>query len=75
PPADVSVRPPSVKSLPDDLSGDEKDLMLSLKSSSIDIEQLSELTALPLNTLHGLLLGLELRGLIRQLPGQQYVRL
>ncbi len=75
PPAALSVRPPSVKSLPDDLSGAEKDLMLSLKSSSIDIEQLSEVTALPLNTLHGLLLGLELRGLIRQLPGQQYVRL
>jgi DNA-binding IclR family transcriptional regulator len=37
-------------------------------------QQLSEVTALPLNTLHGLLLGLELRGLIRQLPGQQYVR-
>ncbi|MCI5226744.1 MAG: hypothetical protein D3918_08790 [Candidatus Electrothrix sp. AX2] len=26
------------------------------------------------STLHPLLLGLELRGLIQQLPGQQYVR-
>ncbi|MCW5212905.1 DNA-processing protein DprA [Desulfobulbus sp. TB] len=60
--------------LPDDLSVAEKDLMAAMKSTSIDIEQLSEITALPLNTLHPLLLGLELRGLIQQLPGQQYVR-
>ncbi|CAK8719546.1 DNA protecting protein DprA [Candidatus Electrothrix laxa] len=64
----------NVTSLPNDLSAAEKDLMSAIKSTSIDIEQLSEVTALPLNTLHGLLLGLELRGLIRQLPGQQYIR-
>lgn len=61
--------------LPDDLSVDEKKLISCLQESSTDIEQLSEQTALPLSTLHGVLLGLELRGLIRQLPGQQYVRL
>ncbi|WP_339136938.1 MAG: DNA-processing protein DprA [Candidatus Electrothrix sp. GW3-4] len=60
--------------LPDDLSEEERALMSAMKGGSIDIEQLSELSALPLNTLHVLLLGLELRGLIRQLPGQQYVR-
>ncbi|MCI5128064.1 MAG: DNA-protecting protein DprA, partial [Candidatus Electrothrix sp. AUS3] len=65
---------PVTSALPDDLSVAEKDLMAAMKSTSIDIEQLSEITALPLNTLHPLLLGLELRGLIQQLPGQQYVR-
>ena len=65
---------PVTPALPDDLSVAEKDLMAAMKSTSIDIEQLSEITALPLNTLHPLLLGLELRGLIQQLPGQQYVR-
>ncbi len=70
-----SVAPRNLNPLPDDLSEAEKDLMMSIKDTSIDIEQLSEISDLPLNTLHGLLLGLELRGLIRQLPGQQYVRL
>ncbi|MGB5684370.1 MAG: DNA-processing protein DprA [Candidatus Electrothrix sp.] len=60
--------------LPDDLSAAEKDLLLVINNTSIDIEQLSEVTALPINALHGLLLGLELRGLIQQLPGQQYIR-
>jgi len=69
-----SVAPRNLNPLPDDLSAAEKDLMLVIKNTSIDIEQLSEISDFPLNTLHGLLLGLELRGLIRQLPGQQYVR-
>jgi DNA processing protein len=69
-----SAAPRTLTPLPDDLSAAEKELIQNIKTTSIDIEQLSEVTALPLNTLHGLLLGLELRGLIRQLPGQQYVR-
>ena len=73
-PAASSAVSRNVTPLPDDLSAAEKDLLLVIKSTSIDIEQLSEVTALPLNTLHGLLLGLELRGLIQQLPGQQYIR-
>lgn len=60
--------------LPDDLSPEEKALMAVIKTDPIDIEQLSESMAQPLNTLHSLLLALELRGLIQQLPGQQYIR-
>ncbi len=60
--------------LPDDLSQEEKALMTVIKTDPIDIEQLSESMALPLNALHSLLLGLELRGLIQQIPGQQYIR-
>jgi DNA processing protein len=40
----------------------------------IDIEELTEKIGLHVGELHGLLLELELKGLIRQLPGQQYER-
>jgi len=60
--------------LPDDLSRGEKKLLAAMKEPATDIEELSESMALPIGTLHGLLLGLELRGLIQQLPGQQYAR-
>ncbi len=39
-----------------------------------DIDTLVRLSGLPLVEIHGLLLQLELQGLIRQLPGQQYER-
>ena len=39
-----------------------------------DIDSLVRLSGLPLVEIHGLLLQLELQGLIRQLPGQQYER-
>ena len=71
----ASISPDSTfAALPDDLSQEEKDLIAVIKKDPIDIEQLAEVRALPLHSLHSLLLGLELRGLIQQLPGQQYVR-
>ncbi|XOF32408.1 MAG: DNA-processing protein DprA [Candidatus Electrothrix sp. YB6] len=63
-----------VPAIPEDLPEAEKTLLSSLGTAPVDIEQLTEQTELPLNTLHGLLLGLELKGLICQLPGQQYIR-
>ncbi|XCN73223.1 MAG: DNA-processing protein DprA [Candidatus Electrothrix aestuarii] len=63
-----------VQPVPDDLSLSEQQLLSCIQDIAIDIEELSELSTLPLNTLHAVLLGLELKGLIRQLPGQQYVR-
>jgi DNA processing protein len=63
-----------VQPVPDDLSPSEQQLLSCIQDIAIDIEELSELSTLPLNTLHAVLLGLELKGLIRQLPGQQYVR-
>jgi DNA processing protein len=71
-PAKVPVK--SITQLPGDLSQEEKKLLTVITTEPIDIEQLSEATAQPLNALHSLLLGLELRGLIQQLPGQQYIR-
>ncbi|MCI5120608.1 MAG: DNA-protecting protein DprA [Candidatus Electrothrix sp. AUS4] len=73
-----TVAPVAVKQkeqlIPDDLSPSEQQLLSFIQDVAIDIEVLSEISALPLNSLHAVLLGLELRGLIRQLPGQQYVR-
>jgi DNA processing protein len=63
-----------LEELPDDLPEPEKNVLISIHADPVDIEQLIEKTGLPLSTLHGLLLGLELKGLIRQLPGQQYER-
>ena len=70
-PAAVKREPPPI---PDDLSPTEQQLLSLVQDVVIDIEELSEVSRLPLNTLHAVLLGLDLRGLIRQLPGQQYVR-
>ncbi len=75
PVSSASISPDSTfAALPDDLSQEEKDLIAVIKTDPIDIEQLAEVRALPLHALHSLLLSLELRGLIEQLPGQQYIR-
>ena len=61
--------------VPVDLSAEEQSLLRLLPpSASVDIEELMEKSGLPAGQLHGLLLGLELKGLLRQLPGQQYER-
>lgn len=61
--------------LPEDLSDGERAL---LKLLSVDelahIDDLAESSGLPVQTLTGLLLGLEMRELIRQLPGRCFVR-
>jgi DNA processing protein len=60
---------------PAELSAEEQALLLLLPpSASVDIEELMAKSGLPAGQLHGLLLGLELKGLLCQLPGQQYER-
>jgi DNA processing protein len=61
--------------IPQDLSSEEQDLLQLLDpTGSVDIEELMEKSGLQIGSLHSLLLSLELKGLIRQLPGQQYER-
>ena len=70
-----AVVPDKKNALPEGLSAEEQKLLLLLpQSASIDIEELMEKSGLPAGQLHGLLLDLELKGLLRQLPGQQYER-
>ncbi len=60
--------------LPRDLSVEERQVVDSLEVYPVDIDDLAAKTGLAAAVLHGLLLQLELKGLVRQLPGQQYER-
>ncbi len=62
------------QAVPEDISASEQKLLALLAADPIDIEELTATSGLPVSELHGLLLNLELKGLIRQLPGQQYER-
>ncbi len=56
------------------ITAPEQLVLDSLDTYPRDIDTLVRLSGLPLVEIHGLLLQLELQGLIRQLPGQQYER-
>jgi DNA processing protein len=60
--------------IPEDLAEPEKELLTLLEVYPVDIEELTAKSGLPVSALHALLLNLELKGIIRQLPGQQYER-
>jgi DNA processing protein len=69
-----------VESVPDtggggeELSVPEKQLLGCLDAYPTDIDELAAQAGLPPGSFHDLLLRLELKGHIRQLPGQQYER-
>jgi DNA processing protein len=87
-PADIAARilPPELKSegkgaagraqaLPADLAeGERAVLKLIPADSPVHIDALAEGTGLPVHELAGVLLGLEMRELVRQLPGKCFVR-
>lgn len=56
------------------VTAQEQQLLDSLDTYPLDIEALIRQTGLAIVELHSLLLQLELKGLVRQLPGQQYER-
>ncbi len=57
-----------------EVSDKETHLLEFIDVYPVDIDELSEKTGMASGALHDLLLRLELKGLIRQLPGQQYER-
>jgi DNA processing protein len=57
---------------PEDLSGPEEQLLARIDVYPINIDELAVQTGLASGPLHDLLLRLQLKGCIRQLPGQQY---
>ena len=56
------------------LSAAEGQLLQALDVYPLDIDSLARKTGLSIVELHGLLLQLELQGVVRQLPGQMYER-
>lgn len=67
---------PSAKEPVIELSRDEAGLLSLIGAADpISIVRLQELTALDMGTLAALLLNLELAGVIRQVPGQMYIRI
>lgn len=56
------------------IAAQEQKLLDSLDTYPLDIDALICLTGLAIVEIHSLLLQLELKGLVRQLPGQQYER-
>ncbi|MEP6887774.1 MAG: DNA-processing protein DprA [Nitrospirales bacterium] len=66
------MTPPAVRPEPDEL---EHRVYRCLTWEAVHIDDLIEQSGLPAAEVSGLLLGLELKGLLRQLPGHSYVRL
>jgi DNA processing protein len=66
------MKPPTARPEPDEL---EHRVYRCLTWEAIHIDALIEQSGLPAAEVSGLLLGLELKGLLRQLPGHSYVRL
>jgi len=63
----------SVSPLPA-LTEPERNLLSIMEVYPLDIDALAQSSGLTVSHLHGLLLQLDLKGLIRQVPGQQYER-
>lgn len=57
-----------------DLTQDEKRLLEALDVYPLDIDTIMRSSGLAISRVHDLLLTLELKGCVRQLPGQQYER-
>ena len=82
----AEILPPEVKKteagaagpaprVPDDLSGPERAVFKLLSTDDpVHIGALADASKLPLSELSGVLLGLEMRELVRQLPGKCFVR-
>lgn len=75
PAAAMSVSAPGSGDAPIPLLPDEQTVLQCLSSAETDLESLILATQLPPQRISAVLLGLEMKRLIKQLPGQQFVRL
>ena len=84
-PADIAARilPPELKRekasaaspIPADVSDEERAVLRLLSGDeAVHIDALAEASGRPVHELAGVLLGLEMRELVRQLPGRCFVR-
>lgn len=71
----TAVQPIVTAAFPfEQLNAQERSLVQELDGEGKRVDQLAELTGLGLNELFAHLLNLELKGVVQQLPGRQYVR-
>jgi len=63
---------PSAPPLPVDLSGEAKAILESLLSSALQIDELIQTSGLSSARVSELLLDLEIRGLVKQMPGKRF---
>ena len=57
-----------------DLTPDEQAVLATMDASSIHIDQIARDTQLPIGKVSSLLVMLELKGIVQQLPGKQFVK-
>lgn len=70
----VTELPSSPEPVPTDLSPQEAQILASLSPDETHIDAIMETCQLPVHVVAGILLTLELRGLVQQFPGKFFVR-
>jgi DNA processing protein len=65
---------PAPRPLPSNLSGDEEKVYAAIELDETPIDSITQATGLPSGTVSSTLLRLEMRKLVRQLPGKVFVR-
>jgi DNA processing protein len=71
---DLPAAPKRAQPEPDDLSQEERRVLASLTLNQKDVDSLIEETRLPSAQINAALTILELRGLVRRMPGNSFVR-
>jgi DNA processing protein len=56
------------------LTPDEQAVLSTMEGSSVHIDQIARVTQLPIGKVSSLLVMLELKGIVQQLPGKQFVK-
>ena len=67
------VPQPETKAEPN-LTPDERTILLAMEADSVHIDQIARDTQLPIGKVSSLLVMLELKGIVQQLPGKQFVK-
>ena len=56
------------------LTSDEQTVLSAMKADSVHIDEITRVTQLPIGKVSSLLVMLELKGIVQQLPGKQFVK-
>lgn len=81
--SDKATRPQSVEAKPaptaqpkpaPNLTSDEQTVLSTMDADSVHIDEITRATQLPIGKVSSLLVMLELKGIVQQLPGKQFVK-